>query len=344
VLSGRSERYSDFGDKTVPKFGLVYGPSSSVKLRSTWGRAFRAPNLYDIDGVRQLFVLDLPDPVVAGGIAPVLIRSGGDPSLRPETADSLSMGVDFSPEQAKNLMLSSTFFDIHYKNRISQIDNPFAALTEPLDAFFVTPSPSAGYAQSVVSGYAPSEVFNETGSPLIPGTINAIVDDRLVNVATQTARGVDLSAAYVIDGTMGKTMLFFDGTYLDLTQKNVPESPEQTLSGLSFYPSKFRFRGGATWTQSVWAVTTTLNYLAHETNTQVTPSEPVGSWTTVDASVRYAPALTGLFGRMHFSLAVINILNKDPPSVSTEVQGLNYDPSNATPLGRFVTLQVSKDW
>jgi iron complex outermembrane recepter protein len=344
VLSGRSERYSDFGDTTVPKFGLVYGPSSSVKLRSTWGRAFRAPDLYNIDGVRELFILDLPDPSVAGGVTPALIRYGGNPSLRPETADSLSMGVDFSPEQAKNLRLSSTFFDIHYKNRISQIDNPFTALTDPLNAFFVTPSPSAAYAQSVVNEYAPSEVFNETGSPLVPGNINAIVDSRLVNVATQTARGADLSASYVIDATLGKTMLFFDGTYLDLTQKNTPESPEQTLSGLSFYPPKYRFRGGATWTQTVWAVTATVNYLAHETNTQVTPSEAVSSWTTMDASVRYAPALKGLFGGTHFSLAVINILNKDPPYVSTEVQGLNYDPSNASPLGRFVTLQVSKDW
>ena len=344
VLSGRSERYSDFGDKTVPKFGLVYGPSSSVKLRATWGRAFRAPNLYDIDGVRQLFILDLPDPAAAGGIAPVLVRSGGNPSLRPETADSLSMGVDFSPEQAKNLRLSSTFFDIHYKNRISQIDNPFAALTEVQDAFFVTPSTSAAYAQSVMNGYAPSEVFNETGSPLVAGSINSIVDDRLVNVATQTARGADLSAAYVVDATVGKTVLFLDGTYLDLTQKNTPGSPEQTLSGLSFYPPKFRFRGGATWTRSIWAVTATVNYFAHETNTQVTPSEAVSSWTTMDASVRYAPALKGLFGGMHFSLAMLNILNKDPPYVSTEVQGLNYDPSNASPLGRFVTLQVSKDW
>lgn len=344
VLSGRSERYSDFGEKTVPKLGVVYGPSGSVKLRTTWGRAFRAPNLYDIDGVQELYVFDLANPAVSGGVAPALIRSGGNPSLRPETADSLSLGIDISPERLKDFKLSSTLFDIHYKNRISQIDNPFEALTEPQDAFFVTPSPSAAYAQSIVNEYAPSEVFNQTGVPLIPGAIDDIVDYRLVNVATQTARGADLSAAYVFEQTLSKTLVFFNGAYLDLTQTNTPGSTEQTLSGLSFYPPKFRLRAGATWTRTAWAVTGTMNYLAHETNTQVVPSESVRSWTTVDASVRYAPDLKGLFGGMHFSLAVINILNKDPPYVLTQVQGLNYDASNASPLGRYVTMQMSKDW
>jgi outer membrane receptor protein involved in Fe transport len=345
VISGRSERYSDFGSTTVPKIGLVYQPTSSLKLRSTWGNAFRAPNLNDIHGVRQLVILDLADPASGSGFSPVLYRSGGNPALRPETAAAWSVGADFAAFEDHNLQVSTTFFDVKYKNRISQIGNPFAALTDPANAFFVTPSPSAGYAQSVVNEYLPNEVYNYTGGPFVPGSIVAVVDARLSNVASQSARGADLSINYRIDAESSSTLLFLNGSYLDLVQRDTPESPPQTLSGLAFYPPKFRVRTGVTWKPASWAITGIVNYLAHETNTQVVPAASVASWTTIDASVRYSPTLKGLWSGFSLSLSALNVLNKEPPFVeSSTFKGLNYDSSNVSPLGRMITLQVSKEW
>jgi iron complex outermembrane receptor protein len=345
IASGRSERYSDFGDKTVPKIGLVYAPFSSVKLRSTWGQAYRAPNLYDADAVRQLAIFDLPDPAAPGGFAPTLMRVGGNPSLRPETANAWSLGLDYSDPTVTGLQVSATVFDIRYKNRISQIDNPFSAYTDPANAFFVTPSTSAGFAQSVVNEYPPMQVFNETGAPFNAGGIVAIVDDRLVNVATQTAKGSDIGASYRFDTGLGTALLFLNGTFLDLTQQDTPQSPEQTLTGIAFYPPKFRMRAGVTWSPGPWAFTGTLNYLARESNNQVTPSEEVASWTTVDASIRYTPGFHGAFAGLHFSVAAINIFDRDPSYIKiTVVPGLNYDSSNTSALGRFINLQVSKEW
>ncbi len=343
VISARNEHYSDFGGKTVPKIGVIYAPASSLRIRSTWGQAFRAPNLYDTRGVPQLVILDLPGPGSASAGVPTLIRAGGNPGLEPETADALSVGADYSPEGTA-LKLSSTLFDIKYRNRLSQIANLDTALTDPLNAYFVTPSPSAAFAESVVNGYSPGSVINETGAPFAPGSIAAVVDYRLLNVATQTARGADLSVNYRIDAGSANTLLFLNGTYLDLTQQNTPGSPQQTLSGFSFYPPKFRIRGGATWKISSWAATGTINYLAHETNNQVTPIANVGSWTTVDSSLRYTPQLAGFMAGVHVGLSVLNLFNRNPPPVLTTVQGLNYDSSNASPLGRIVTLQVSKEW
>jgi len=344
TVSGRTEQYSDFGDKTVPKVGVVYFPTSSVKLRSTWGQAFRAPNLYDIKGVQQLVILDLADPMSATGNSPVLIRSGGNPSLRPETANAWSFGVDYSDPALNGPQLSATAFDIQYKNRISQIGNPYSALTDPLNAFFVTPSPSSAFAQSVVNSYPPSQIFNVTGAPFNPGSIVAVVDSRLVNVASQTARGADINLGYKIDAALGGTFLFLNGTYLDLTQRDTPQSPEQTLSGLAFYPPRFRVRAGVTWSPTSWAFTGTINYLARENNTQITPVQEVGSWTTIDASIRYTPTLSGTFAGLHLSIAVLNALNRNPPYVLTDIPGFNYDSSNTSPLGRFINLQVSKEW
>ena len=140
---------------------------------------------------------------------------------------------DYSGLQDDRLHVATTFFDIRYRNRISAIGNAFQALTDPFNAFFVTPSPSASYAQSVINEYPASAVYNFSGQPLIPGNVAAIVDARLINVASQTARGADLSINYRLDASSSSTLLFLDGTYLDLTQVNTPQSPSQTLSGLA---------------------------------------------------------------------------------------------------------------
>jgi len=106
-------------------------------------------------------------------------------------------------------------------------------------------------------------------------------------------------------------------------------------------------RGGATWRLNAWALTGIVNYLPRETNNQVTPFQKVGSWTTVDASLRFAQVLPGVFSGIHFSLAVVNIFDRDPPFVqlpATVPQGFTYDSANTSPLGRFLSLQVSKEW
>lgn len=346
IVSGRNERYSDFGAKTVPKIGLVYVPAGSIKLRSTWGKAFRAPNLYDAYGLQQLAILDLPSPVSSAG-SPTLLRAGGNPNLQPELATAWSIGADYSPAES-GLHVSTTLFDIKYTSRILSIANAYTALTDPLNAFFVTPSPSASLAQSVYDAYPPGQVFNQSSdTPFDPSKIGAIVDARMVNVASQTARGTDLSINYKLGAESNAGMLFFNGTYLDLTQQYTPQALKQTLSGLAFYPAKFRMRGGATWKISAWALTGTVNYLPKETNNQVTPLQNVGSWTTVDASLRFAPELPGVFSGIHFNLAVVNAFNRDPPFLLiplTGEPGFNYDSSNTNPMGRFVSLQISKEW
>lgn len=344
TVSGRSERYSDFGSATVPKIGLVYQPTGSLKLRTTWGKAFRAPNLFDTNGAPQLLLLDLPNPTAPGGASPVLFRDGGNPSLRPETAEAWSIGGDYSSENDARLRVSGTLFDIRYRNRLSNIGSPYQALTNPAYTFYVTPSPSASYAQSVVNEYPPGEFGNETGGPFVPGNVVAVVDARIVNVATQTVRGADLDVNYRVDAGAGDTLLFLNAAYLDLAERDTPQAALNTLSGLAFYPPKFRARAGVTWKPASWSLTAAVNYLGHELNTQVSPAENVASWTTIDASVRYAPTLKGIWRGLSVNLSALNVLNRDPPFVSSDIQGLNYDSSNTSPLGRMITLQLSKDW
>ncbi len=348
ILSARDERYSDFGSKTVPKVGLVYVPMTSVKLRATWGQAFKAPSLSDIDSGQQLTIFEFPNPASATGTTTSILRIGGNAGLTPETADAWSVGFDYLPPESETISLSGTLFDIRYTNRISQLANPFAALTDPSNAFFVTRSPSPAAVQSLYNSVPADSIFNDSGVPYSAASIGAIVDYRLLNVTSQTARGADLTASYKLGSNYNKAVFFANVAYLDLTEQETPQSVGQSLSGLSFYPAKFRSRGGASWKPGSWALTGTVNYLGRETNTQVEPIQRVGSWTTVDVSLTYAPVISGKLSGLHFSLAAINILDRDPPRVlipqNFNGANLNYDSSNASPLGRFVSLSVSKQW
>lgn len=343
VVSGRTERYSDVGGSTAPKVGIVYSPSKLLKLRSTWGRAFRAPNLYDMDAVPSISIFNSTDLSSPPGNSQALVLQGGNPNLKPEKATAWTLGADFSPEQLDKLRLSVTAFEIRYKNRITQISNPYAALSGPVYAAFVTTPLAAGYAQALVNQYPANEIYSYVDT-FSPQNVTAVVDDRMINVARQTARGIDLTGTYSLDVGVGTAAVFFNGAYMDLTQQDTPTSPTRTLSGLAFYTPKFHVQGGATWKVSDLAYTVTTNYVSHEMNGQVTPNQYVGSWTTIDSSVRYVPKSNGLWSGTTINLAVINIANRNPPYVQSAFPGLNYDPTNTSALGRFVTLQVSKEW
>jgi len=42
----RYEHYSDFGGIATPKLGLIYDPIEDVEFKSTWGRSYKAPTLF----------------------------------------------------------------------------------------------------------------------------------------------------------------------------------------------------------------------------------------------------------------------------------------------------------
>src|SRR3546814_13125737 len=77
---------------------------------------------------------------------------------------------------------------------------------------------------------------------------------------------------------------------------------------------------------------------------------PVGSWTTLDAQFSYDTRDTGMDSSgLRISLAARNLLNRAPPAVAGSSggplsRGLGFDPQNASALGRFLSVTVSKRW
>ena len=346
TASGRYDRYSDVGSKSVPKIGIIYSPVDSVSLRASWGKSFRAPSLADAYGLRVVGLFRLPNPASPTGRSLVLAPEGGNPSLQPETATSRTAGFDYKPEWVKGLRLSVSYFDIAYSNRIGTIANLFTVLTDPANAaFVVSNAPSLALQQSLIAN-ANGGLRNFSGAPYNPAAVAAIVNAGPVNISRQDISGVDLGVSYKKEYSASSMDLFLDGAYEELDQRFTPESPSQELAGQAFNPPKVRARGGMTWETHVWAATAVMNYLGSETNTYQPSLPHVASWTTIDTQLSYKPPVQGILSGLTASIAVQNIFNKEPPYLkfNTFRTGLNYDSLNASPLGRFVTLKFSEVW
>ena len=134
---GGNEEISDPGTKTTWGAGLVFAPVDDITFRVNAQTAFVAPQLNQIlrrtsestaSGFRGLLIQN-PDGSL--GFADALITEGGNPDLDPETADTLSAGVELNPRAMPGLGLKATWNQTEYQDRISLLsafiidpDNP----------------------------------------------------------------------------------------------------------------------------------------------------------------------------------------------------------------------------
>jgi len=343
-LAGRIEHYSDFGWTANPKVGLRYQPIPGLALRATWGTSFKAPQFQE-EALPLFAYLYSAAQLGGGGGGTALLGYGGNADLKPERATSWTAGVDWSPPQDPGLSASATYFNIDYTDRIVQpVANPFVALSDGLYTPFVTRNPTSAQIASVLDGA--SAFYNLSGMAYDPGQVGAIVEDHYLNATSQTVQGVDVSLKQHVALPLGTLDAAAGATWLHIAQKLLPGSPEQILSGTLFNAPTLRFRGSLTWVYAGLSITGTLNYVSPETDTNVTPQVPIGSWTTVDGVINYrwdpmAPHLPGL----ETSLAVINLFDRAPPfakGAGWETQGVDFDSTNASGIGRFVSLTLKQ--
>jgi outer membrane receptor protein involved in Fe transport len=88
-------------------------------------------------------------------------------------------------------------------------------------------------------------------------------------------------------------------------------------------------------------------------NSLFTPSQPISSWTTGDLYLGYdtGESMPALFRRWVIALSINNVADARPPRVqipaSLTLPGENvipFDPANASPVGRRISLSVKKHW
>jgi outer membrane receptor protein involved in Fe transport len=344
----RTEHYSDFGETTNPRLGVDWVPVDGIRLRGTYGTSFRAPsfdNLRQDPGTILLFAFPIPDPASPTGQSNVLVRRGNDPNLRPEKATTWSLGTDLTPASLPGFAANLTYFDIDYRDRItSPAANLFNFLVNRSTyQAIITDKPSP---ELINSFYTSPFFVNPFG--IDPSTIAAVVDARLQNLSRVRESGIDGDVSYHFDAFRGRAEIGAAGTYIfKINQSLTPTAPVTDVVDILGNPVDFRVRGRALWSNERWSASLFVNYLDSYTNlTNVTP-ERVHSWTTVDAQIGYRwRAKSGPLSGLRIALSATNLFDADPPYAAYNLGLLvtGYDPDNASPLGRVVSLQVTKTW
>ncbi|MBD8899052.1 TonB-dependent receptor [Rhodanobacter sp. DHG33] len=341
----RGENYDSFGSVTTPKVGLIYGPSSDVTLKASWGKSFKAPTLFQL---YQAQTAELDPASFYGGSAygpkaTVLSVWGGNPDLGAEHATTWTVSSAFHPEALPALEAELTWFDIDYTNRVVQPITDYAqALVNPNDAPFIDYAPTGQKLAAVLA--SANAFYNYAGKPYNPSDVAAILYAQYVNVARQHARGLDLSSSYRFDFGAGHLALRGSATWLDSTQQNTPAQDGYAVAGTLFNPAKVKGRFGAIWTQGGFTASTFADYTAGVTDH--VNGRKTASFTTIDATLRYATGKdAGAFSGLEFALSAQNLLDRNPPGYLPATRDQPpYDSTNYSAIGRFVSLSVSKHW
>nr|WP_246623846.1 TonB-dependent receptor [Sphingomonas colocasiae] len=349
-LSGavRYEHYSDAGTAFSPRLGVDWKPVGGVRLRGSIGRSFRAPLLTELDtSTKQAILLFLPNPASPTGETLTLVPATAPaPDLRPERATIWSLGADVEPRFARGLRLSATYFSIDFRDRIAVVSGFGRAFLDPAYAPIITLNPSAGMIAEATSNLGfPLENLTE----FEPEDAEAIFDQRTLNIARTRSKGLDISIAYA--GTIGDVRAALSGNATFLFKRDDQISPaSQALdsAGTVFNPADFRLRAGLTLGHKRTSLSLFANHVGGYVDNQRPVTQGIASWTTFDATVSHEiPRDAHILGGLTVSLSIQNLFDSDPPFVvdlGNSAQSLGYDPTNANPLGRMISVSLRKSW
>ncbi|WP_235682053.1 TonB-dependent receptor plug domain-containing protein [Sphingobium yanoikuyae] len=347
----RYERYPGIGAVAVPKFGFLYGISPSIDVKGTWGKSFKVPSLNEL---RSATYAQLYPAATFGGQrfptgSTLLIASGGNPDLKPEKATSWSASLVFHPEFISNLDIHATYFNVKYKDRVVQ---PLAgtavyqALSNAAYAQYVTYSPSEELINQTVSDA--DLYYNYAGADGLNNVV-AILNNSYMNAARQKIDGIDLTVDYKIStGDASSLLLNANGAWLWSKQKLSSTSAYVDMAGIIFNPPRFKARASIGWTDGSLTSMFYVNHVSRLEDTRSTTIAKVASQTTFDTSIRYRfPEQSGVLTQASLLFNIQNLLNRRPPyaaPTSNSLDYVSYDSTNFSPIGRFISLTVSKDW
>jgi iron complex outermembrane receptor protein len=221
-------RYSSYnlGFKTnTYKFGVNFAPTSDVRVRASYQRAVRAPNLQELFAQKVLALEGAYDDCagsstgsptasllqcartgVTGAQYGKILPSpagqyqglvGGNPALKPEKADTTDFGIVFTPSFIPNLSVELDYFNIRVKDVISSYGFPLQL---------------TGCLQSGTPLFC-SDIHRDAVGTLWASPLSYIADPTL-NLGALQNRGLDITSSYKLDlAAAGKLSFNLAGTY-----------------------------------------------------------------------------------------------------------------------------------
>jgi iron complex outermembrane receptor protein len=217
-VSGRVSHYSNYGTNGTFKFGVNWKVTDWLAFRATDGSAYRAPALYEqylanqsgyesqdtIDpcikwgttGVSATIIANckaagITSPTYdgsapgSGGSNSAEVFTGGGLGLKPETSQSQTVGIVFTPTwHDLDLKVAATYYSFHVENQIQQ----FGAANILYQCYDSKTYPNSPFCSLFTRD------SNPTSSTYLQITQ---VNDDYVNVAEQIDQGLDVDITYI---------------------------------------------------------------------------------------------------------------------------------------------------
>jgi outer membrane cobalamin receptor len=158
-LAARHADYFGSGGIWAYKIGLSTQLTDSLRLRGTRSHDVRAGTLadrYDQTGAAG----SVNDPFNGGVSVNIFEAGGGDPNIRPEEADTISLGAVYQPNWAEGLSLSVDWYEVSLSDAIDSltsqqvVDQCFAGDQELCARIFRLPNGSINLVQATVRNVA----------------------------------------------------------------------------------------------------------------------------------------------------------------------------------------------
>jgi iron complex outermembrane receptor protein len=371
-----SFRHSQYGlglSTNTFSLGLIWQPIRDVRVRGTFTRAVRAPNISELYSPQTVGLDGSTDPCAGatptysaaqcaregvtateyGNILPNPAAQynglvGGNPQLKPETATTKSFGIQFTPRFLRNFNVSVDYYDI-------KIDNIIRGIGE----------------NTILNDCASQDLFcslihrDSHGSLWL--TNNGFAVDTLQNVGILEQKGIDVQLNYAYDmGRFGSLNMNFTGTHIsNYLITPIAALPSSSYDCAGYYGATcsagpigspvfgWRHDMQVTWDTPLrpLSVTAGWRYLSGTTVDLLNPNPNVGApgatvanggVSSTDAKI---PAYNylDLEGAYQVNDAVLvrlgcnNVLDKPPPVVgSTDLP--------APPFGNGNTMPGTYDW
>jgi iron complex outermembrane recepter protein len=347
----RYDDYSDAGSTTNFKLGAAWQPVTGLTFKSTFGTSFQAPYLSQIYSSVDSYTYDFPDPSSSTGVTDTLYKLGGNPKLAPEKSRAFTLGFDLKPVDLPNFQLSANYFHIDFDDQIQTppvIDgNIYTSLLAP----FIVRNPPLAVVQAAFDN--PNFYGDLAGQG--PGGVKAIFNAVTANIATTRESGIDLSTAYRLSTEYGQFGVSLNLSHLFRNDfQVVTGGPTDALLNAFGQPPKWKGRGGLTWVQGPFSASAFVNYVNGYDNSLFTPAQTIGAWATGDLYFAFKTrslASSAALRELTVALNINNVTDKRPPYVQIPAADLPpgensipFDASNASPVGRLVTLQLTKGW
>jgi len=355
-------RYSSYNlgfNTNTYKFGGEWAPTNDFRFRASYSRSVRAPNIGELFAPQAVALDGSTDPCAnKPGVAPKATQAqcaltgvtaaqygfigsnsaaqyngfiGGNPNLQPETADTYTAGIILTPHFISDLSLSFDYFNIKIKNTIGAIGadtiiNNCIATGDPVFCNAIHRDPNGS-------------LFR---------TNQGFITDTNVNFGSLTTRGVDAKINYRQPlPSLGSLIFNLEGTRLiNLGTQPLTGGPAYDCAGYfgttcGAPNAKWRHVFNTTWATpwSGFDLTARWRFLSGADSEQISQNAQLAG-TPLPLTQHIKPysyldlsAELSLYKMLKLQVGINNVLDKDPPIITSGGGGFVSDCPTITTLG-----------